>query len=122
MKKVLIVEDTKQLADLYKIKLEKEFQIMVLPDGDKVLEACKDWQPNLIILDLILPGDKNGFDLIRELKREDTTKEIPIILYSSLSPEAMPPSEGEEKMVVAHLDKSTISVDDLLQAVKHNIA
>lgn len=37
MKKVLIVEDTKQLADLYKHRLEKEYQVMILPDGDKVL-------------------------------------------------------------------------------------
>ena len=42
MKKVLIVEDTKQLADLYKHRLEKEYQVMILPDGDKVLWSVLD--------------------------------------------------------------------------------
>ncbi len=81
----LIVEDDVFLADLYRTKFELEdFQVYVAYDGEKGWEIIKKKQPDLILLDLILPK-MSGFDVLEKLKESKKFQDIPVILLTNLS-------------------------------------
>ena len=83
-KKVLIVEDDEFLRALTAKRLEKEdYAVVVAVDGESVLTQATDNHPDIILLDLLLPG-LNGFEVLEKLKANDTLKHIPIIVFSNL--------------------------------------
>jgi len=85
MKKVLIVEDDKFLNKVYGQFLKKEnFEIDFMFSGNGVLEKAKTFQPNLILLDVIMP-EKDGFEVIKEIRGDEVTKNIPVIVLTALS-------------------------------------
>ncbi|PKL72384.1 response regulator [Candidatus Kuenenbacteria bacterium HGW-Kuenenbacteria-1] len=82
--KILIVEDDFFLRKLCQKKLEqKEFEVFLAEDGNKGIEEAKKNQPDLILLDIILPGI-NGFEVLKTLKKDLATASIPIVLLSNL--------------------------------------
>lgn len=82
---ILIVEDDVFLADLYKTKFTLEgFKVTVAYDGEKGLESVKKVMPDIILLDLVLPK-LSGFDILRGIKADNETKNIPVILLTNLS-------------------------------------
>ncbi|MCA9408800.1 MAG: response regulator [Candidatus Omnitrophica bacterium] len=79
-KKILIIEDEHYLLELTEHVLKKRgYEITTLDKGEEVVQYAVDYQPNLIILDNLLP-DKNGVELCNEIKSTSTTQNIPIIL------------------------------------------
>ena len=84
MAKILIVEDDKFLRDLLSKKLQDE-NLTVLPavDGEEGIKKTGEEMPDLILLDLILPGI-NGFDVLKKIKEDSKTSEIPVIVLSNL--------------------------------------
>jgi len=83
-KKVLIVEDDKFLRELISQKLLKEgYDIAETVDGEKGLETVKKEKPDLVLLDLILPGI-NGFDVLTKIKEDPSLAQIPVIILSNL--------------------------------------
>ncbi len=82
--KILLVEDDKTLIEMYQIKFKEiGWDITVLSNGNDVLETAKKNKPAIILLDIMLPGI-DGFGVLAELKKESTTKSIPVILLSNL--------------------------------------
>lgn len=83
--KILIIEDDNFLLSMYATKFEKEnFEVLSAEDGEKgVRKALKD-QPDLILLDIILPK-MDGFEVLKKLKSQKETKDIPVILLTNLS-------------------------------------
>jgi DNA-binding response OmpR family regulator len=82
--KILIVEDDLFLRRLCQNKLEKEgFEVILAEDGMRGIEEAKKTSPNLILLDIILPNI-DGFEVLKILRDEVSTKLIPIILLSNL--------------------------------------
>ena len=82
--KLLVVEDDKFLRDLIVQKLQREgFATIEAIDGEEALKLAKEAAPNLILLDLILPG-LDGFEVLRQVKADANTKSIPIIVLSNL--------------------------------------
>lgn len=78
--KILIVDDDNNIAELISLYLTKEcFEPMIVNDGESALEAMKSFQPNLILLDLMLPGI-DGYQVCREVRATSTT---PIIMLSA---------------------------------------
>lgn len=85
---VLIIEDEKNIAELVKYNLEQAgFRVLTALKGDLGLEKAKSEKPDLIILDLMLPG-LNGLELCKILKRDDKTANFPIIMLTAKSQEA----------------------------------
>ena len=83
-RKVLIVEDDKKLAELVRLYLERDgYRVVVTHDGRAGLDAARHGHPDLIILDLMLPG-VNGLDLCRTVRAEC---DIPIIMLTAKSTE-----------------------------------
>ena len=78
--KILIVDDDNNIAELISLYLMKEcFDTMIVEDGEKALEQFGQFQPNLILLDLMLPGI-DGYQVCREIWR---TSNVPIIMLSA---------------------------------------
>lgn len=85
---ILIVEDDVFLADLYKTKFELEgFEVFVAYDGEKGLSMSSKKNPDVILLDLILPK-LSGFVVLEKIKKDKKTKDIPVILLTNLSQKA----------------------------------
>lgn len=119
-KKILVVEDDLFLGKLAVKKLEKEgFDVSFLRTGVSVLDQAKENQPAAIVLDLIMP-EKDGFQALAELKQDDSTKDIPVVVLTALSTE-----EDREKTkqlgAKKYFVKSDIELSDLTDYLKNNI-
>jgi len=115
-KHILLIDDDEALRRLFGGYLEKAgFQIIYAPDGDDGREIARRLQPDIILLDLSIPGT-DGYKLSSKLKREDLTKNIPIIILSNadLSQEA----EGFLKQTgVADYIHKSVQADELINRV-----
>ncbi len=84
-KSILLVEDDEFLAELYATKLNLEgFEVSLAMDGEKGLKLAKEVMPDLILLDIILPK-MDGFEVLKGIKADSATKNIPVILLTNLS-------------------------------------
>ena len=78
--KILIVDDDMNIAELISLYLTKEcFDTLMVHDGLKALEAFEQYKPNLVLLDLMLPG-MDGYQICREIR---TKSSVPIIILSA---------------------------------------
>lgn len=79
-KKILIVDDDSNIAELISLYLTKEcFQCEIAGDGETALKKHEEFRPNLILLDIMLPG-MDGYDVCREIRKQYAT---PIIMLSA---------------------------------------
>lgn len=80
MKKILVVDDEKPISDIVKFNLEKEgFEVVVAYDGEEAIEKVEEEQPDLLVLDLMLPK-KDGLEVCREVRK---SYEMPIIMVTA---------------------------------------
>ena len=124
VKRILIVDDEPDAIDIVEAMLSEIEGIITLSanDGNSGLEKAKEAKPNLIILDVQMPG-KDGFEVFYELKKDESTKDIPIIMLTGIgektgirfSSESMeefmgtPPEAYIEKPVDAETLQNTVS-------------
>ncbi len=84
MKKILVIEDDKFLRELISQKLASEgYDVAEAVDGDKGIESVKLEKPDLVLLDLIIPGI-DGFEVLAKMKADPELAKIPIIILSNL--------------------------------------
>lgn len=82
--RVLIVDDDAFLAGIYATKLELEgFEVLSARDGDEGLKAAAKEVPDLILLDVLMPK-LDGFEVLKRLKEDPATKEVPVIMLTNL--------------------------------------
>lgn len=85
MKKVLIIEDDENMRDIYRMKFESEgFTVETADDGQEGIEKMTSFLPDLVLLDLMMPG-MSGFDVLKNVKNNLTIKKIPIIVLSNIN-------------------------------------
>jgi CheY-like chemotaxis protein len=82
MAKILIVDDEKETVELLRLVLEKE-QHQILPafSGEEALEALKHQAPDLILLDVTMPG-MDGYTLMTNIQSEEATRDIPVMILT----------------------------------------
>ncbi len=82
---ILLVEDDLILQEMYRIRLEQAgFRVTELVSGEEALRAIANNKFDLVLLDIMLPG-VSGLDVLAELKDNDSTKDLPVIMLSALS-------------------------------------
>ena len=87
-KKILVVEDDRDISELITYNLEREgYEVACLYDGGQVVDFAHKRRPEIIILDLMLP-EVDGIEICRTLKSDPDTKHIPIIMLTAKSEEA----------------------------------
>ena len=94
-KRILIVEDEADIRELVRYNLEREgFDVAEAESGEKGFKAIAKKAPDMILLDLMLPG-KDGMQICRELKQDEKTRGIPVVMMTA---------RGEESDIVAGLE------------------
>jgi DNA-binding response OmpR family regulator len=82
MKKILVVEDELAISMVLKAYLEREgFNVVQVYDGLKAIPVFEDAKPDLVLLDVMLPG-KEGWDILKEIREDDT---CPVIMLTALN-------------------------------------
>jgi len=82
-KKILVVEDEESLLKLESILLtSKGYEVIGVPNGKAALEAIDQQQPDLVLLDIMLP-EIDGFEVCRRIKSNQQTKDIPVIMLTA---------------------------------------
>jgi phosphate regulon transcriptional regulator PhoB len=101
-KKILVVDDKKDILELLEYNLEKEgYQIFRAMTGEEALARVKREAPDLIVLDLMLPG-LDGLEVCKQLKKDTKTDSIPIIMLTA---------KGEESDIIVGLE---LGADDYI--------
>lgn len=115
MKKILIVEDDQSLALAYQKKFTQVgFEVERAENGHFGISKAAQFKPDIIILDIMLPGGMNGFDVLQQLKLSKETKDIPVIIMTNLA------EEGESALKLGateYLLKVNITLQDLVEKV-----
>ncbi|WP_243387203.1 response regulator YycF [Bacillus kexueae] len=79
-RKILVVDDEKPIADILEFNLRKEgYEVVCVYDGNAAIEMVEEFQPDLILLDIMLPG-KDGMEVCREVRKK---YEMPIIMLTA---------------------------------------
>ncbi|MBI4034173.1 MAG: response regulator [Candidatus Brennerbacteria bacterium] len=116
-KTILLVEDEPLLANLLRQRLEKEgFKVILATDGEEGLKILKTSQPNLILLDIILPK-LSGFELMERLKTDPDFGKSPIVIISNLGQES-DVERGRVLGAIGYFVKAKMSIEDLVKRVK----
>ena len=83
MAAILVVDDEEPILELLRFNLEKEgYQVRVAKDGPEALESVEKEQPDLLILDVMLPG-MDGLEICRQLRLNPKFRQIPIIMLTA---------------------------------------
>lgn len=81
--KILIVDDEEPIRELIKYNVEKQkYETFTAENGQQALELCRNKNPDLVILDLMLP-DMSGLDICRIIRNDSSIKNIPIIMVTA---------------------------------------
>ncbi|HXK32128.1 MAG TPA: response regulator [Candidatus Paceibacterota bacterium] len=120
MKTILFVEDESTLQKTLGEVLTKEgYQVISALDGEIGLRIAKEKKPDLILLDLILPK-MNGFEVLKKIKEDGATKDIPIIVLTNL--EGMEDIQKALELGAAtYLVKANYSLEEVLEKIKKTI-
>lgn len=121
MKKILFIEDESALQKTFKNLLGKKgYEVISAFDGQSGLTLAKEEKPDLILLDLILPK-LHGLDVLKKLKKDSQTKEIPIIVLTNLEkPEHI--SQALELGATTYLVKVQYSLEEVLEKIKKTLS
>jgi len=100
--KILVIDDEKDILDLVEYNLKQNnYKVSCISTGEEALESARSFKPDLILLDLLLPG-MDGFEVCKDLKGQPDTKDIPIIMLTA---------KGEDIDVVTGLE---LGADDYM--------
>src|SRR3989338_8089056 len=112
MAKILIVEDDSQLQVIYQKKLSREgHEVFLATTGQEALLIATSKKPDIILLDVMLPGGLNGFDILEQIKRDATLKTIPVLILTNLDTE-----QGTALSIGAsdYIIKANTSLDEMV--------
>jgi len=98
-KTVLVVDDEKQIVDLIKLTLGDEYEYMDAYSGEEALKKVAEKKPNLILLDIMMPG-MDGYEVAKRLKTDPDTKDIVIAMVSA---------KKEDHDILAGIDVGAVS-------------
>jgi CheY-like chemotaxis protein len=114
--KILVVEDDKFLRELLVRKLFSEnFEIESAIDATGSFEVLSRWKPDIILLDLILPGE-DGFSILEKLKKDKEMESIPVIILSNLGQQ----EDIDRAMALGAMDfmvKANFTLDEIIEKV-----
>ena len=117
MKSVLLVDDDLTLREMYAERLKAEgFVVEMAKDGEEALQKATDSKPSIVLLDIMMPKI-NGLDVLKRLKSQDDTKNIPVIVLTALIQDRdrlQSVTQGADDYIV----KSEIMPGEVIQKIK----
>jgi len=116
-KKILIIEDEKLLLEMYQSRFEKEgYRVLTALSGKKGIALAQKEKPDLIILDILMPGI-DGYEVIKKLKKDSRTRKIIILVFSNLGQPAEI-NRGLELEADDYIVKTDLTPSQLLNKVE----
>lgn len=122
--KVLLIEDEPLLIEMYQEAFEdhNQMELSVATSGDDGLKIAEETLPDLILLDILLPG-LNGFEVLKRLKNNQKTSEIPVIVLTNLGSEQ---SDNDKHLAMSlgavdYLVKSYHTPDEIVSIVNQRL-
>ncbi|OGY76107.1 MAG: hypothetical protein A2445_04025 [Candidatus Jacksonbacteria bacterium RIFOXYC2_FULL_44_29] len=117
MKKILIVEDEQSLLKLLELNFKSSgYEVFKAINGEEAFAVAMREQPNLILLDILLPGE-SGINVLERLKKNEKTKAIPVVMLTNFNePERI--EQARKKGAVDYLVKSSNDPSTVLEKVK----
>ncbi|MBU0667736.1 response regulator [Patescibacteria group bacterium] len=120
-KKIVVAEDDKFMAKVYREKLRDEgFEVEIAFDGVEAVDKITKNKPSLVILDMIMPK-KTGFDVLKEIKANPETKDIPVIILSNLG-QASDFDKGKKLGAIDYIIKGDESFKSVMEKIKKHLA
>ncbi|MFH1714227.1 MAG: response regulator [Candidatus Nealsonbacteria bacterium] len=117
MSKILIIEDDKFLRELISQKLLKEgYEIDSAVDGEEGIKKIKETKPDLVLLDLILPGI-DGFEVLTQMKTDSSISPTPVIILSNLG-QKEDVERGLKLGAVDYLIKAHFTPGEIVEKIK----
>ena len=114
MKKILLAEDDTFLSGLLKNRLTREgFDVTVVAEGDKVIATVKSMKPDLILLDIILPG-KIGYEILEDLEKAGV--KVPFMVISNLGQDE-DIERAKKYGAIEYFIKAHIAIDELVKRI-----
>jgi len=87
-KKILVVDDERHIVRLVQVNLERTgYQVVTAFDGKEALKKVESDKPDLIVLDVMMPH-MDGFEVLKRLKADDKTKNIPVVMLTAKAQDA----------------------------------
>lgn len=118
--KVLLIEDEEMLANMYEVKFKNEgFDLFKALDGAEGLKLAKTEKPDFILLDIIMPK-MDGFSVLKSLKEDPDTQNIPVLLLTNLGQEE-DIERGKKLGAVGYLVKANITPAEVVNEVKKQL-
>ena len=118
--KILLVEDDDALANVYLMRLQAEgFDVRRVANGEEALAAALSYQPELVLLDVMMPK-VSGFDVLDILRNTPETATLKIIMLTALSQD----SDKERAQALGvddYLVKSQVVIADVIERIKHHL-
>lgn len=119
--KILIIEDDRYISKMYQLKLSLDgFDVQVADNGRIGVEKAKDFKPDIILTDILMP-ELDGFEVIRTVKNDDETKTIPILIMSNLGQEDHI-QKGLEMGALGYIVKSQYTPSKVVEKIKEILA
>ena len=119
-KTILIVEDDKFLRELISRKLSGEgFDALEAVDGEEGIKKIKEGKPDLVLLDLILPGI-DGFEVLARLREDPEISSIPVIILSNLG-QREEVEKGLKLGAIDYLIKAHFTPGEIIEKIKNTL-
>ena len=119
-RKILVVDDEKAFGVMLKLNLEQIFgyQVRVETDGANAFVAAKEFQPNLIFLDVIMPKIR-GEEIVWKLMNDNLTKSIPVVFLTAL--DATDSKNGKRIFGQLPVLSKPASLDEVISCIEQNL-
>jgi len=116
-KKILVIEDDEMISSMYKTKFEDNgYIVFTANNGVEGLEIAKRERPDIIMLDIILP-QLDGFSVLKELKENSETKEVPVVMLTNLGTEE-DKEKGDRLGAAGYLVKANLTPAEVSKEIK----
>ena len=92
------------LDEAYRRNFSQKYDLRISPTAEAGLEAMESWRPDVVILDIYLPGKYDGIDVLREMKKNPLTMKIPVLVITNLP-------DAEEKVMELGASKCFMKTD-----------
>lgn len=120
-KRLVMVEDEESIRELYKRQLQLAgLQVDAFANGKEGLNAILNGNYDLILLDIMLP-DINGLEILKEVKKNEKTKVLPVLLLTNLGQDAVI-KEGFQLGAEGYILKAAYTPDQIIQEIKNVLA
>ncbi len=121
-KKVLVAEDDPSLSQILSSRLTRAgVEVIKAKSGEEALKVMREVRPDLILLDLILPGKYDGFEVLQKIQEDPTLGGCAIVIISNLGQES-DIQRVKQLGAVEYFVKAKTSIDDLIKRIEGILA